>query len=325
MHWFLLGTALAMTLGCSAKRSDDASRPDTAAAPTGERDTDAPASEDSPCQQQPFKHRLPLAEASGAVWFLLDQEPTLAVIGDSGTSGAYVLISPETGAVRESGRLPLGIGASDDLEGLSARQGELYAITSSGWIRQWRRRRDEFVLVATPYPIAEVDRSLEPVPGTGSAPIAGSGLACVGEGINCGKNYEGLCLRAGPVGHGECAGFAASKGEGRLYCLTLTQGRLHGDPGRSIAVVDPGHLTSCDFSTDDEILWVGTNAFGGSRMYRVDDWRKPAESKVVFVATLGPGFPEASAVGPEGEVYRFSDTGSSPSFQRKFRCVDDRR
>jgi hypothetical protein len=260
----------------------------------------------SPCERLPWADASPLPEASGADYVPASRvRPAhLLVVGDSGTSGSYEALDAESGAVLHAGLLPLDSGASDDLEGLSAVGDDVYAITSSGWMRRWRRVADGWELeLADP-----------------AYPLGGDDLVCAGRGTNCGKNFEGLCLRDDRPGPGECAGFAASKQDGHLYCLVRTGGKLRLDGARVIPVAAREALTGCAFG-DDGSLWAGSNLFGGATVYRIAGWQRPAEAVVTRVADLGRGFPEAIAVGPGGLVYRFSDTGGAPSLQDRFRCA----
>jgi hypothetical protein len=256
------------------------------------------------CQRQDFALTLPLPEASGATWAVIDGLAAVLVVADSGHAGAYAVIDPATGEVREQGSLPLGTGASDDLEGLSVHAGRFFAITSSGWVREWRRITGGFDLVDGPYPVATVS----------TAPDA---LACDGASINCGPNYEGLCLRTRAAA-GACLGFAAAKARGHLLCLTLVDNRLAAEPSGAVVVDLPEVVTGCDFTPDDR-LWAGANLFGLSRIYRIDGWQTPSEAQARTLDWIGDGFPEAMAV--DGDlVFRFSDTGDAPSLQSKFRC-----
>jgi hypothetical protein len=269
-----------------------------------------------PCQAQAFADELALPEASAATWLEVDGAPAILVVGDSGTRGAYALIDPTSGAVRERGALPLGDGASDDLEGITASDGRVWGLTSAGWMRVWKRDGAGFALVDGPYPIAPVDGTVPRWTAHGSATDS---LACAARGTNCGKNYEGLCLRA-PATDDACAGFAASRADGRLWCLVRDGARVVADGGRSIAVARPLALTGCDFAPDGDALWAGTNLLDAARVYRVDGWRTPATARAVAVASLPVGFPEALAVGPAGAIYRFSDTGNASSAQGRYRC-----
>ncbi|MEZ4367673.1 MAG: hypothetical protein R2939_15560 [Kofleriaceae bacterium] len=283
------------------------------AAPTPPTPPTAPR-EDAGCAVVAgFAETSPIAEASGATWLVLDGVATVAVVGDSGTGGAYELLDPTTGAVREAGRLPLGDGASDDLEGLTARTTaaglELIGVTSSGWLRHWRRRPGGFELVDGPYPLAR-----------GAGP-GGEPLTCRGTQTNCGNNYEGVCLAPTVEPADGCQGFAASKARGELLCLVADGARLRVDPSRRIAVAAAEALTGCDVAPDGAALWAGTNLFGASRVYRIEGWRVPATARVRDLGTLGLGFPEALAVDDAGGLYRFSDTSGAPSVQAKYACA----
>src|SRR5262245_566627 len=94
---------------------------------------------DGRCRQLPFTGELSVPEASGADWFTVDGKPRILVIGDSGNRGAWIEIDAEAGAVLAFGNLPLDARASDDLEGLAISGGVAYAITSSGYVREWKR------------------------------------------------------------------------------------------------------------------------------------------------------------------------------------------
>jgi len=265
------------------------------------------------CERLPFAATLPVPEASGSALMPIDGADALIVVGDSGNHGAYVIVDPVDGTERETGRLPLGTGGGDDLEGLAVRDGVLVGLTSAGWILAWQRDGHGFALVDGPYAVGDL----------------ASGLACDPKRVNCGKNYEGLCLRSGPIPDGECAGLAASKQDGALHCLVLRAGRLAVAPP-AIPISAPETLTGCDLAPDGAV-WAGTNLFGASRVYRIIDWTTPATTaaRVEELEPLGDGFPESIAIGPAGAgavlVYRFSDLGGTPSAVAKYRCRDGGR
>jgi hypothetical protein len=273
------------------------------------------------CEPLPFASETPVPEASGAAWLDVDGRLALVVVGDSGHRGAYGILDPETGETREQGRLPLGAG-SDDLEGVAGRDGKLYGISSAGWIRVWVRQGTGFALVDGPYPLGPVDLPVK-AKGVGDQPPEGDGMVCPVEGTNCGRNYEGLCLAPRPssgVNPLLCTGFAASKADGHLYCLTeLNEPHdLQVDRARAIRIDRPGVIADCAFG-DDGRLWVGNNLFGAMRVVEVIGWHDPATAKLVELGALGVGFPEAIAA--RGDViYRLSDTGGAPSMMTKFRC-----
>ncbi|ACY14657.1 hypothetical protein [Haliangium ochraceum] len=273
------------------------------------------------CERLPFANELPVAEASGASYLPADgaAPPVILVVGDSGTGGQYIEIALDSGEVLASGKLPLGSGASDDLEGLSWSGGLVYGITSSGWMRHWRRHpartgRARYELVAGPYPIAQ--------PGFGEA-----GLVCDrGKDINCARNYEGLCLRQAQ-GAAVCVGFAVSKTDGELYCLRRgDDGQLQARPSESTAVAAGETLTGCHVTPDPasaggELVIVGSNLFGANRVYALSGWHDPAQpAQVSDIGSYGAGFDEAIALAPGGVMYRFSDAKSARSLAAAYRC-----
>ena len=243
----------------------------------------------------PFAPSTPVPEASAAAWLDVAGKPALLVVGDSGNHGAYGLIDPETGATFEQGTLPLG-DTSDDLEGLSAHDGLIYGLVSSGWVYAWQRTDGGFALVDGPYAIAP----------------EGSDWVCKRHKSNCKRNYEGLCL-APHAGSDGCAGYAASKTDGKLYCVTFDAGRrlaLHEQGAIDVDAHD--RLADCTYDESGR-LWAADNLLGLSQVFRIDSGRA-----VPFEA-FGPGFPEVIAV--RGDVfYRMSDLGGAPSLMAKFRC-----
>jgi outer membrane protein assembly factor BamB len=143
-------------------------------------------------------------------------------------------------------------------------------------------------------------------------------MVCGAHAINCGRNYEGLCLAPAAAPHGGCVGFAASKADGHLYCLTEESGKLAVHRDRAIAITRPGALADCTFG-DDGAVWAASNLFDISRVYRVTHWEDPATAQVELIGPLPIGFPELIAV--RGEVvYRMSDMGVAPSLMARFRC-----
>ncbi len=262
------------------------------------------------CEQLPFAESTPVAEASGAAWMTIDGALSLVVTSDSGNDGAYVVIDPETGATLEQGQLPIG-GGSDDTEGLAIRDGKLVGISSSGWIRVWERTKTGFTLIEGPYPLGPVD-----LPAKGRADLDDPGMVCGERKSNCGRDYEGLCLAPKP--QGRCLGFAASKTDGRLYCVFDKAGKLAVDRSLAIPIAKTGAVADCAFSDRGE-LFVGSNLFDAANVYRVIGWDDPAHARVDNLGTLGLGFTETIAV--RGDViYRMSDTGGAPSLMAKYRC-----
>ncbi len=289
------------------------------------------------CSALPFAQSTPVPEASAAAWLDLDGSPGSAVLmtmGDSGRHGAYGLIDPGSGATLEMGLLPLG-DAGDDLEGLAVRDGIVYGLTSAGWMRAWKRDGSGFALVDGPYPLGPVD-----LPDTNlhDRPPVGSGMVCGARGVNCGRNYEGLCLPAHPSG--PCTGFVVAKADGHLYCLVDDASH----PGRfafwrsaereggttrtqSLAIGRPGVIADCAFAYDADDLYVASNLFDLNRVYRVSPWHDLGSATVTELAGIGVGFDEGVAVRPDAdhpgdvEVFRFSDMNGAPSLMSKFRCA----
>lgn len=265
------------------------------------------------CEALPFAESTPVPEASAAAWLTVDGKAMLLVVGDSGNHGAYGLVDPETGATRETGTLPLDGNAGDDLEGLAVRGDLVYGLTSSGWMRTWRRAPHGFIAVDAAYPLGPVD--LPDDQNNNRAP-RGDGMVCNGKVVNCGRNYEGLCLAAKPAGG--CVGFAASKADGHLYCLTEQGGKLAVRRDHPIAIARSGALADCAFS-DDGTLWAGSNMFDLGAVYRVTHWDDPAHAEVDKIGSLGVGFPEGIAARGD-TIYRFSDMGGAPSLMARYRC-----
>jgi hypothetical protein len=254
----------------------------------------------SDCQRLPFAESIPVAEASGAVMLQGPEGAELLVIGDSGTSGAYVEIAADDGRVLRSGALPLGDGAGDDLEGITTDGALIWGLTSGGWMRAWQRDGTGFRLAIAPYPLEKHG-------------------PCKHDGVNCGHDFEGLCLRPdGKADDAGCIGYAAARAEGTLYCLTreddrvvlaLTEGYQSARPGPK--VTKRRFLADCAIGADGAV-WTGDNLLGSAMVRRLGE--------PVWKGALGDGFPEALTLAPGGIVYRFSDTGSAPSLARRYHC-----
>jgi hypothetical protein len=301
--------ALAISAICGACRGDS---PPVRPPPVGSGSvaTPVPTPGKVTCTDLPFAASTPLPEASGAAWLAIAGKLGLVVISDSGNDGAYVVLDPETGDVREQGKLPLG-GGTDDLEGLAVRDGKLYAVSSPGWIRVWALSGHELTLVDGPYPLGPVD-----LPDKKRAEPGSPGMVCSERKTNCGRDYEGLCLAPKPTT--DCLGFAASKTDGTLYCVVDKEGKLAVDPTRGIHIAKSGVVADCAFSETGELV-VGSNLLDASHVYRVTNWADPAHAAVEELGSLGIGFPETIAI--RGDViYRMSDTGGAPSLMTKYRC-----
>lgn len=255
------------------------------------------------CEKLPFAASIPLAEASGAVLLpgpAPSDGPELLVVGDSGTNGAYVEVAADDGHLLRSGNLPLGEGAGDDLEGLALDGTRVWGLTSGGWMRAWEREGTAWKLVEGPYTIEKHG-------------------PCKHDGVNCGHDFEGVCLRPdGQPDDDGCIGYAAARAEGHLYCLAR-------DGARIVALVREGFqsphagpkITRRRFLADcaigaDGVVWTGDNLLGSAMVRRLaaPEWK----------GALGDGFPEAMALAPGGIIYRFSDTATPPGLAGKWHC-----
>lgn len=296
---------IAISMACRGRQTPEAGPPTSSDGPT-------PATLVTPpplptCVQVPFAESSTVPEASGAAWL---SDGNLLVVSDSGNHGAYVVLDPETGNEVGSGNLPIGDG-KDDIEGLAVRGDQLIGVSSSGWIRVWKRGAAGWDLVDGPYPLGSVD-----LPDKKKARPGDPGMVCSERTTNCGRDYEGICLPLVPSG--PCVGFVASKTDGRLYCLHDKDGELQVDRTISIPIAKAGAIADCAFSDRGE-LFVGSNLFDAANVYRVSNWQQPGRAVVEKLGSLGIGFPETIAV--RGEmIYRLSDTGGAPSLMTKHRC-----
>jgi hypothetical protein len=272
--------ALVALAACS--RSDAKPSPGSAAASAAAA-SDHAASDDASCELVPFAKSIPLAEASAAA--LIEQG--LIVVADSGNHGAYAIVDPADGTVREQGALPLPAGVSDDLEGLSSPDGKtITGLVSDGTLLHWTRKDQGFVLDANSRITARRD-----------------------------LDFEGLCLAptiAARATKGACDGFAASKADGHLYCL---RGGVIDDK-TSWKIARPKQLADCNYSVDGETLLAAGNVFAADMVWKVD----PQTGATTDVGPLGPGNGEVVVLAPGGIVYRFSDLNTSPSLAGKYRC-----
>lgn len=317
-HYHMVGCGALLLLACTCG-GDDLLSPSTdltaapesadrAAAP-GEVDAgaavmaDAAQPSDPSCQQIAFPASIDLAEASGA-----EVLPGLgvAVVADSGNRGQYVILDPTSGAIRERGALPLDAEGSDDIEGLGFAGGRLYALTSSGWVRELVRDGSGFAARGSGYAIAPAPWRCDSFQMT-----------------NCGPNWEGLCLRPGALAagggelaarFGDCAGFAVAKRDGALVCATLGRdGELGLDPTRSIQVSPARTLAGCAID-ERGALWAVTNLLAASSVLEITP-----DLEIHTLESWTPGSSEAVAAAG-GQVYRFSDTAVRPSLSSRYRC-----
>lgn len=149
----------------------------------------------------PSPWNVPEASAAAEVQLVPGRREIL-VVSDSGRKGAAVAWAPGSADPPRPLVLPLDPGASDDLEGMAwvpgrggeESSGRLYTLTSSGAVQ-----------VYAPDGRGGL-RPTEAMVRLGPPPLSCPDL----HDINCGKNWEGLCLRARPE-PARCAGYAASK------------------------------------------------------------------------------------------------------------------
>jgi hypothetical protein len=246
-----------------------------------------------------FPAVFPIAEASGAVEVSMGGAPRLLVAADSKNQGSALLVPLPGGGATRAVVLPIDPQVSDDLEGLATAAGAVYALTSSGAVMRFLPNGLGFTRDGAAYRI-------------GAAPLSCDKLTST----NCGKNWEGLCLRRKPPAAGECAGYAASKAEGALYCVKLAGTTLAIDPAvKPIALAVPAmSLSDCAFGAS--ALVVTTNDKNGSKSYVVDE----TSGKLAPLPVGGLGSNEAIQVGSDGALYQLEDSSSATSAASRYVC-----
>jgi hypothetical protein len=256
-----------------------------------------------------FPSQLSLPEASAAAEVeLLPGKRELAVVADSGNDGRLALLPLGAAPGTEPRFLNLTLDAAggDDIEGMAFREGALYTLTSSGVVRRFVPDRKGGLSPDGPfYPI-------------GMAPYSCARLTDA----NCGKNWEGLCLRA-PSQAARCAGYAASKQEGALYCVVLEGTRLQIDtlkPPLKLNLSNKG-LADCAFGAAggpaEGVLVVTTNVHAGSRSYVIDE----ATGALRRIDVGGHISNEAIAIDRDGALYQFMDDNRAPSAASRMVCT----
>jgi hypothetical protein len=302
--------ALAGVLACACDRKATASSDAGAASPPA-----APISSLA-CKSDPsFPATLDVAEASAAAEVeLIPGVREILVVSDSGRGGAALAWRIPSGPARAI-RLPLDPAASDDLEGMAwvsahaaGGGGALYTLTSSGAVRRFvpdgqgglRRDQDAYAL--------------------GKSPHACTNL----RDVNCGRNYEGLCLRPRNVS-ARCAGYAASRASSELDCVVFDGDRLVADELRppmhlGRGLVPAGALSDCAFGAASgpasATLLVTTNVYGGSSTYAVTE----PSGALTPLEGLGTLNNEAVAVDGDGAVLLFGDIDSEVSPGMRATC-----
>jgi hypothetical protein len=288
-----------------------------------EQRPDASAERAHACEEADASGWLGLPEASGAVRF---PDGALLVVADSGLHGEARWVRPD--GTEAAVRLPLdgprGAGdlpTDDDLEGLSrGPDGDLFGITSAGWMRRWRRVGEAFEQVGEAWPLSPEET-----------------LACASRAVNCGPNYEGLCLRpraasppssGGTMGAGAgradggtadaCLGFAASKARGALVCLVEDARGLLVASGLELPTGLPAdQLSDCAFpEASDAVgpswLLLAGNLHASSGLWWFDPARGPESLQATGVN--GPPNQEAVVALGAGRWRTFGDLqGFSPT------------
>lgn len=250
--------------------------------------------------------QVPEASSSAEVE-LLPGVREMLVLSDSGNNGAALLIALGSGGggTRKI-KLSLDAPGGDDVEGSAWRGGKLYTLTSSGAVRRFTpdgtgslvRDQDAYAIGAEPYACADLTA------------------------VNCGKNYEGLCLRAANA-PGACAGYAASKAEGKLYCVTIdAQGKLGVDANAAPITlsIPKDSLSDCAFGAEGGnatgALVVATNVYNGNKAYRVDE----ATGSLTDLPTATQINTESIAVDRDGALYVFDDNSQALSMAARTAC-----
>lgn len=243
-----------------------------------------------------------IAEASGAVEVSIGGVPHLLVNADSKNKGAAILIPIPGGASPQSIVLPFDPATSDDIEGLAAAGGAVYGLTSAGAVMRFLPSAGGFTRDGAAYRI-------------GPQPLSCSKLTDT----NCGKNWEGLCLRRPPAAGAatpKCLGYAASKTESALYCVVMQGTTLSIDPTAApITLALPkDSVSDCAFGAS--ALVVTTNDGNGSKSYVVDE----KTGALAPLPVTGHGSNEAVQVGADGAFYQFEDSSSKTSAASRFTC-----
>lgn len=262
------------------------------------------------CQPDPaFRSSWPIPEASAATEVeLVPGRRELLVVSDSGNKGLVLAIPLGEAGPREPRRLtlPLDSAVGDDVEGAAWREHALYTLTSAGAVMRFVP--DGHGAFVRERPAARI----------GPPPFSCAKL----DGVNCGKNYEGLCLRATADG-ARCAGYAASKEEDALHCIVARGDELAIDaakPPLKLAL-PPRALSDCAFGAAGgpaaNVLVVTTNVHGGSASYVVDE----ASGAIARLDVSGHVSNEAIAVDRDGALYQLMDDNHEPSAGSRMNCV----
>ncbi|MEO8796249.1 MAG: hypothetical protein ABI551_00055, partial [Polyangiaceae bacterium] len=233
----------------------------------------------------------------------------ILVVSDSGDHGAALAWKIPDGPSRRL-TLPLDENvANDDIEAIAWQGGHLFTLTSSGAVRRFSPDgKGELARDGAAYRL-------------GDPPAACPDL----QKVNCGRNYEGLCLRetAALEVKPRCVGYAASKKEGALYCIVMNDNKLSIDTIRKPIVLAVGKhsLADCAFGSyggpAQSTLVVTTNVYGGSESFVVDE-ATGALSTIDVSATPSN---EAIAIDRDGSLYQFMDDNGDESLALRMTCI----
>ena len=294
---------LVVTGGCDRAGPGGTRRGDASPAPSPALAAAPDAAAFVHCKSDPsFPSPLDLPEASAAAEVELRKGTReLLVVADSDRKGAALAYALPDGPARKL-TLPVDPRVSDDVEGIAWFRGHLYAVISTGYIERF-----------TPAPAGDLlARDLDAYPLAGAAPFV-AGWTTPSDKP---PDFEGLCLRppsALPPPATGCAGYAASRAYGWLFCLVFEGERLRVNPAHPRLALDLPRqsLSDCAFGAADgparDALLVATNIRGGSTVYRVDE-ETGALAAIDVEGTLND---EAIAVDHDGRLYQVMD-GNSP-------------
>ncbi len=258
-----------------------------------------------------FRASWPIPEASAAAEVeLVPGRRELLVVSDSGNKGIVLAIPLGQSARPSEPRrfsLPLDATTGDDLEGVAWREHALYTLTSAGAVTRF-----------VPDGHGGLVRE-GPATRIGPPPYSCPKL----DGVNCGKNYEGLCLR-GAGDTARCVGYAASKEENALYCVVARGADIVVDAAKPPLrlALPPRALSDCAFGAAggpaSSTLVVTTNVHGGSVSYVVDE----ASGAIARLDVSGHVSNEAIAIDRDGALYQMMDDNHEPSAGSRANCAD---
>jgi hypothetical protein len=286
----------------------------SSSAPDASPAFDAAAPGPVTCTPDPtFPSLLDLPEASAATEVeLRPGVRELLVVADSDNKGAALAYAIPNGPARRL-ELPLAtlpktwdLSASDDVEGVAWRGKHLYTLVSSGYVERF-----------TPDGNGGLTRDGPAYP-LGAPPFVETATGMPGSP----PDYEGLCLR--PEGEtARCAGYAASRAYGWLFCLVFDGDRLRVDPVHPRVALDvkKHSLSDCAFGAADgparDVMLVATNFYGGSTVYRFDE----GTHALTPIDIAGTANNEGVAIDHEGRLYQVMDANLEHSPSARATCT----